>query len=570
MSQTTAQQHLHLLQDILNGKDLETSLGSIVSFLKLMHSESLPAILLKVPDQDYLVRGASPDFALTPEELKVVIPVSKTGIPTSRAAYFKTDIHVEDLESDSSFEQFGDLYNRNNLKSCWVRVILGANGDLLGVLLMFFTYKNPDLQVYHESTSLVCKLTQVLLEKQNQELLLKESVQKMKENEERLSLALKTRHMGVWDYDILNDRLNWDQNMFEMMGISPENFHNTYSDFEKCVHPDDKNKVTRAVDLAFRDVINFDSNFRITKNGEVRHIGGAGICFHDPEGKPIRFTGLNWDRTDEVLHAVHLERQRAKVVSQSKMASLGEMAGGIAHEINNPLTIILNRANLLRFKVEKGSCSQKVIIEELLKIEKTVERISRIIKGLRALSRNAEHDPMSLVDLSAVIDDALSVCREKFLSRGIQFSVETESPLQIWCRPAQISQILLNLLNNAFDAIKDQGTPWIRVNAERIGSRLNLTVEDSGYGIAENIREKLMQPFFTTKEVGQGTGLGLSISKSLAEDHGGTLFYDQSSRHTRFVLELPIRLLEMTSTAETSPSSIFPGSSSASEILEEK
>jgi signal transduction histidine kinase len=102
-----------------------------------------------------------------------------------------------------------------------------------------------------------------------------------------------------------------------------------------------------------------------------------------------------------------------------------------------------------------------------------------------------------------------------------------------------------------------------------MGSRLNLSVEDSGYGISEQVQEKIMQPFFTTKEVGQGTGLGLSISKSLAEDHGGNLYYDQSSRHTRFVLELPLCLLEATSISDPSPSNIFPANNLTSEILEE-
>lgn len=506
---------------------------------------------------------------MTQDELNVEIPIAPEGIPTSRAAYFKEDILIEDLEVDSSYEHFGELYRRNKVKSCWVRVILDSKGDLLGTLLMFFTHKNPDPKLYHESTSLVCKLIQVLLEKQLQEDLLKSSVQKMKENEERLSLALKARHMGVWDYDIVNDTLTWDQNMLDLMGVAAEQFHGRYADFEKCVHPEDRDKVTRAVDLAFRAVVTYQTNFRILKHGEIRYIGGAGICFYDTSGKAIRFTGLNWDRTDEVVHTEHLERQRARAVSQSKMASLGEMAGGIAHEINNPLTIILNRANLLRFKVEKGSVSQNAIVEELLKIESTVDRISRVIKGLRALSRNTEHDPMTLVGLNSIVDDALSVCREKLLSHGIRLEIHVPEQLSIWCRPAQIAQIILNLLGNSYDAIKGQEAPWIRVQSENRGALLHLVVEDSGFGIGEPLQDKIMQPFFTTKEVGQGTGLGLSISKSLAEDHGGSLYYDQTSRHTRFVLELPLRLLEATSTNDLSPSSTFPVNNLTSDILEE-
>jgi PAS domain S-box-containing protein len=225
-----------------------------------------------------------------------------------------------------------------------------------------------------------------------------------------------------------------------------------------------------------------------------------------------------------------------KIFNASKMASLGEMAGGIAHEINNPLAIISGKAEQIKKFIHQDPIERDKIYEAMEKIEDTSFRISKIIKGLRSFSRSGEQDPSKEVLVRDLIDETLDLCRERMKSENITLIQESDNTLTLNCRPTQIQQVLINLLNNAIDAIKGHKEPWIKIRSEKIGSQIILTVTDSGTGIEPKLIEKIMNPFFTTKGVGKGTGLGLPISKRIMEAHGGKLVYLPENPHTSFSL----------------------------------
>lgn len=235
-----------------------------------------------------------------------------------------------------------------------------------------------------------------------------------------------------------------------------------------------------------------------------------------------------------------LEVQRTKLLSSIKMAALGEMASGIAHEVNNPLTIIVGKAWQLKKQLEEGSINQSMFAQELGNIVETSNRIAKVIKGLQSFSRNADQDPMEQVLVLQTVEDTLELSKERFRNHGIELRLRiADENLMVSGRPAQIAQVLLNLLNNAFDAVSKLPEKWVELSVDSENSFVVIRVTDSGSGLPDGVAEKIMQPFFTTKEVGKGTGLGLSISKGIVEDHRGRLYYDSASTHTRFVVELP-------------------------------
>lgn len=237
-----------------------------------------------------------------------------------------------------------------------------------------------------------------------------------------------------------------------------------------------------------------------------------------------------------------IKEKEQKLIESSKMSSLGEMAGGIAHEINNPLAIISGKANVLKGQVKAGNMDPAVFELELGKISSTVIRIAKIIKGLRSFSRNAEADSMELVPVSRIIEDTLELCRERFRNHSIELRVNSiDESIQLKCRPAQMCQVLLNLLGNSYDAIEQLSEKWIAIDVSTNQYFTIISVTDCGQGIPKDIVNKMMSPFFTTKEVGKGTGLGLSISKGIIEEHGGSFEYDHASKNTRFVIKLPIK-----------------------------
>lgn len=249
------------------------------------------------------------------------------------------------------------------------------------------------------------------------------------------------------------------------------------------------------------------------------------------------------DITEQKLAEKALSTQREKLVASAKMSSLGEMAGGIAHEINNPLAIIIGKTTQLkrRMKDESTYPNAHDLSEGLSVIEVTSRRISSIIKGLSAFSRNTENDSMERILVPMLIQDTLEISKERFRFHSIdlRFDLADSEKTYVNGRAAQLLQVLLNLLNNAYDAVESLPVRWVEIHTETTDSVCRITVTDSGSGIAPEILDKIMSPFFSTKSVGKGTGLGLSISKGIIEDHKGQFYYDRTSQNTRFVIELP-------------------------------
>jgi C4-dicarboxylate-specific signal transduction histidine kinase len=239
-----------------------------------------------------------------------------------------------------------------------------------------------------------------------------------------------------------------------------------------------------------------------------------------------------------------LAHQRVKMVESAKMASLGEMAAGIAHEINTPLTVIGGRIDHLRRELAATIEGEPQLATALDSIGRMSDRIAKIVHGLRTFSRNADRDPMAVADLAGIVADTLALCSEKFKNRGVDFAVQLEPGLRVNCRAAQISQVLLNLLHNALDAAEGRPGAWVRLTAATVGQSVEIAVEDNGAGVPRELRAKLFQPFFTTKDVDRGTGLGLSISRGIIGEHGGQIALAEGTPHTRFVVALPAVAVE--------------------------
>ena len=243
------------------------------------------------------------------------------------------------------------------------------------------------------------------------------------------------------------------------------------------------------------------------------------------------------------LRMDHQRKLESKLQSQAKFSALGEMTAGIAHEINNPLGLITTRANYLRNHILRDSAEKDFIVRNLDQIEETTQRMATIINSLRNFSRDNRKEPWQRVPPGNIIQDTMSYCRDRFRLNSIKVIIDPYPQVEVMCRPIQVSQVFLNLMNNSFDAILETKSPWVHVSFETQDTKVLIRVTDSGKGIPESVRKKIMEPFFTTKET-NGTGIGLSISHGIIEDHQGKLYYDESSANTAFVVELPLEFRE--------------------------
>lgn len=234
------------------------------------------------------------------------------------------------------------------------------------------------------------------------------------------------------------------------------------------------------------------------------------------------------------------EEVMIKSASQSKMTVLGEMAAGIAHEINNPMAIIKGHVQLLSLDTKRGQVSPEKVVTILEKIDHTVDRVVKIIRGLKTFTRDGSKDPYKPENVSTLIEDTLSMCQQKIRNAEIELRVQLDPQAgAIECRSTQIEQVLLNLISNAMDAVESLPQKWIRIETRASDSDVEIRIIDSGAGIPAPIREKILQPFFTTKPPGKGTGLGLSISFGIIKDHLGHIDIDAQAPNTTFVIRLP-------------------------------
>lgn len=237
-----------------------------------------------------------------------------------------------------------------------------------------------------------------------------------------------------------------------------------------------------------------------------------------------------------------IEDQRLTLVNSSKMAALGEMASGMAHEVKNPLGIIDGQLRRLVYEIEQEENQDKTETFNLINgIQDNVKRIQKIINSFRVFSRKADNDPFDSISLKEIINEMDLLSHEKFKNQKIDVRIDPiPEEIMVSCRESEILQIFLNLLTNAHDAITKNEEKWIQVKTTVDKSFAYIHFIDSGKGIDKKTEEKIFFPFFTTKGVGKGTGLGLSISKGIMETHKGDLYYELREEHTCFTVKLPL------------------------------
>jgi C4-dicarboxylate-specific signal transduction histidine kinase len=244
-----------------------------------------------------------------------------------------------------------------------------------------------------------------------------------------------------------------------------------------------------------------------------------------------------------------IEAMEGMKVHLSRLSSLGEVAGNIGHEMNNQLSVLeAFGEKLLMVHESKKVFDKDYIFQTGEKIKKHTENLHHLTKGIRNYVRASGEEEKEYVEVQSIVDQALYLAKPKAKKHHVMLKTFLDMKgVQIYCNPLEISQIILNLITNAIDAIAETHDAWIQIHSWIEDENILISVTDSGNGIPKDLAVKIMDPYFTTKEAGKGTGIGLSISKEIAKDHGGKLIYDSNFRHTRFILKLPMQKPEQKS-----------------------
>lgn len=221
---------------------------------------------------------------------------------------------------------------------------------------------------------------------------------------------------------------------------------------------------------------------------------------------------------------------------RAKYSEIGLMTAGLTHEINNSLAIIMGSATQLQKNYRKPD-AEKNLATGLNQIVVTSEKMARTVKGIRELIYQNEGSEGDVL-LTDLIDSTLTFWNQRLKNHGIDLRLNNLEGIHIRGNKVQLEQAILNLISNSFDAIDESNEKWIEIRAIEKDDSVDIYFRDSGKGIPDDIRAKMLEPYFTTKK-GKGTGLGLPLVKGIAEKHGGDFVYVDKAEHTTFLLELP-------------------------------
>ena len=373
----------------------------------------------------------------------------------------------------------------------------------------------------------------------------KQAAEALARSQERLRLALKAARMGTWQWDVANNTLSWDEQLHELYGIEPGQQVTQYEHFIGRVHQDDRAFVIAAVQRALEGGGGLDYEFRIVMpDGRIRWLADQGRVARDPKGNPLYMTGVCLDMTERKLLEERLRQAQ-------RMDSVGQLAGGIAHEANNMMSVVLGCADYVLQRTDLPG----PVREDVDQIWKAAKRTAGITQQLLAFSRRQVLQPQVL-DLNATVRD-LEPILTRTLGETLGLRMHLSPGLSpVRADPGQLEQVLINLTLNARDAMRDQGRLTIEtmnvvldqayvagksVDSLRPGEYVALVVSDTGHGMDRVTLDRVFEPFFTTKGVGQGTGLGLSTVYGIVKQSGGFIWvYSEPGLGTTFKVYFPV------------------------------
>ena len=250
----------------------------------------------------------------------------------------------------------------------------------------------------------------------------------------------------------------------------------------------------------------------------------------------VSFKGTIQDVSAKAVLEKELEVQRNIAMRNSRLAALGEMSAGVAHEINNPIMIIESMLLIIQEK----QLNQEQIRFRLERIAKATQRITKIVGGLKKFSGSVAAIETSHINLANVIREAFNDVEQKAMNANVSLSSVVNEGSIVLANPIEIEQLLVILLNNAIEAVKPLEVRWVKIILGTRGNSTFIQVQDSGKGIPPEVASRLFQPFFTTKSVGEGTGLGLSIAKGIVDAHHGNIEIIDTLDNTCFEINFPI------------------------------
>ena len=498
-------------------------------------------------------------------------PIALISLVDKRRLWFKSNhgIDIREVDRKGAFcnlvtcggesveipdtEKEGEEIRTSPYVSDWgIRSYLGApletdGGHVLGTLCVL-DYKPRTFD--ENDTETLESLANAVMDK----IELIRSKHLLEQRNEEFQMAEDFGNLGHWRIDPETEEVTWSDEVYRITGFNPEESPPDLDSALELYHPDDQEDVREAIEGAMEETKVFEMRKRLTdRTGTIHHVKIQGKPRTDESGDVTELFGVIKDVTEEV------ERQQ-RIQRNEKLASLGEMAASIMHEINNPNAVIKGNLSFLGKVVDRLSAHSEELslpdqLHELLRedfpevledLKQSTMRIERIVNDVKMFARESQ----SLDDDHHYACDEALVRLERIVE---EFSAETSTTIEVPEEAPELgtysfplskdewTSIITNLLENALDAVEGNQESWIQLDLERVRDSLRLSVIDNGQGIPEDLKSKIPDPFFSTKGKSEGTGLGLSIIASILDRIEGDIeFETDGTPGTRVTLKVPL------------------------------
>lgn len=515
--------------------------GAELGYL-LLHSDSTLELAAQVN-----LSEATPPFQPTSAPLAIDSQV----IPQSVLNYVlrtQETVILEDATAQTLFSE--DKYIIQKQPRSLLCLPILYQSDLLGTLYLE-NNRIPGAFTQEKLTALNILSGQIAISLANARL-----YQTLEDSQERLNLALQSGKIGTWSWDVLNGRIDWDEQVYQLFGVTPDTFDATLETILTCLHPDDIERHNQSVERAITEGVEHNLEFRVIwQDGSIHHLAVRGRAVFNGSGVAVRMAGTVFDISDRVRAEAEREQaevQRLQLVQEQSAREQAESANRIkdeflavlSHELRSPLNPILGWAKLLQTgkldagktahalaTIERNAKLQSELIEDLLDV-------SRILQGKLSLTT-------SLVNLATTIQAAIETVRLAAGAKSITINANLDTQIgQISGDATRLQQVIWNLLSNAVKFTPAGGR--VEVRLEQVDGQGQIRVSDNGKGINPNFLPYVFDYFrqengATTRQFG-GLGLGLAIARQIVELHGGQIWAESlgEGQGATFIVQIPL------------------------------
>ncbi len=516
----------------------DAPLGDVLTSLVLLmegQADGLRcSILLLNRDGKHVRHGAAPNLPEVYVKAVDGSPIGPRNGSCGTAMYMRKPMVVTNVMTDPLWADYRELAQISGLHACWSTPIVSWRGEVLGSFAMYRQEKRGPQPEETRLTEIATHIAGIAIDRQRQQ-------EVLRERDARIDLAAESAELAFW---VLypEEGTAWMSDKGRMIYGFDSNLPLTCDLILSRVHPDERAAVKAEYNRACALHDAFESEHRLLlPYGRTRWVIMRGRCLQDEHGNLLETIGVTLDVSPQKQAALQLQVQREEMAHRNRVALMGEMTASFAHEINQPLTAISNKASAARRFIDRGNIDPVLLQELLQEMAADSQRAGEVIRGIRSLVRK-ETSEQTLLNLNAIISDTVRLVSSDVLNRESVVTTELDPNVPaVQGTLVQIQQVLLNLIINALDAMETLPPAERRIivaTRSDKGDVAEFTVRDFGSGLPKDRPDKVFDHFFSTKQ--KGMGMGLAIVRSIIEAHGGTISGENApDRGARMVVRLP-------------------------------